>query len=103
MIPNVASLLYSPRSAAPSCPGPSKQPHATVFYVFAKEMPNTVRYDITYSMNPFRNRLLPQKSGSQAKRDISRWNTSRKPEETGFWAFPVHVPGSALLYVDWTR
>ena len=66
-------------------------------------MPNTVRYDITYSMNPFRNRLLPQKSGSQAKRDISRWNTSRKPEETGFWAFPVHVPGSALLYVDWTR
>mmetsp|Transcript_1404 Transcript_1404/g.2451 ORF Transcript_1404/g.2451 Transcript_1404/m.2451 type:complete len:240 (+) Transcript_1404:1-720(+) len=53
-------------------------------------------------MNPFRNRLLPQKAASQAKRDISRWNTSRKVEETGFWAFPVHVPGSQLLYVDWT-
>jgi hypothetical protein len=27
---------------------------------------------------------------------------SRKLEETGFYAFPVHVPGTQLLHVDWT-
>ena len=73
-----------------------------VMYAFSREMPNTVYYDITYSMNPFRTRLLPQKLASQAKRDISRWNKSRKEEECGFWAFPLQVPGSEMFYVDWT-
>ena len=73
-----------------------------VFYAFCHQMPNTVRYDISYGMNPFRNRLLPQKAASQAKRDISKWSVSRKVEETGFWAFPLHVTGSQLFNVDWT-
>jgi hypothetical protein len=73
-----------------------------IFYAFARPMPNTVRYEISYSTNPYRHRLLPQKAAGQAKRDISRWNQSRVDQETHFYAFPVHVPGTQLLHVDWT-
>jgi len=73
-----------------------------ILYTFAKEMPNTVYYSISYAMNPYRTRVLPTKLGSQLKRDISKWGKSKVEEEQGFWAFPVSVPGRELFYVDWT-
>ena len=73
-----------------------------ILFTFKKQMPNTVYYNISYAMNPYRTRLLPEKLGSQLKRDISRWSKSKDEDEQGFWAFPVHVPGSELFYVDWT-
>ncbi len=99
---NVFAAENPPRESFRLDSAPEEWATKMVFYAFKEKMPNTARYNISYSMNPYRNRLLPMKPGSQAKRDISRWNVSRKVEETGFWAFPVSVPGSELFHVDWT-
>ena len=66
-----------------------------ILYTFRHQMPNTVYYNISYAMNPYRTRLLPEKLGSQLKRDISRWGKSR--EEVRFCCVRKWVYGVVLV------